>query len=93
MPIFKKLLAVVLVQAIAFANDEETIKSIGSLTKLKPKELEVSEDRVLTVWFDRKDKEEGFLTLNEGDWIVKEGDELSVYDPYEFAEKFELQNV
>jgi hypothetical protein len=35
--------------------------------------------------------ENGFLTLSEGDWLVKEGKEISVYDAHEFAKNFEAR--
>jgi hypothetical protein len=37
----------------------------------------------LTIVVDKADLENGFLTLSEGDWLVKEGKEISVYDAHE----------
>jgi hypothetical protein len=75
---------VVLIEAVAFVNDEATIKKIASLSKKKLTDKDV-EKGVLTIVVDKADLENGFLTLSEGDWLVKEGKEISVYDAHEFA--------
>jgi hypothetical protein len=92
MPIFKKKPEVVLIEAVAFVNDEATIKKIASLSKKKLTDKDV-EKGVLTIVVDKADLENGFLTLSEGDWLVKEGKEISVYDAHEFAKNFEAQDA
>jgi hypothetical protein len=63
-------------EAVAFVNDEATIKKIAlSKKKLTDKDVEKG---VLTIVVDKADLENGFLTLSEGDWLVKEGKEISV---------------
>jgi hypothetical protein len=62
-------------EAVAFVNDEATIKKIAlSKKKLTDKDVEKG---VLTIVVDKADLENGFLTLSEGD-LVKEGKEISV---------------
>jgi hypothetical protein len=82
---------VVLIEAVAFVNDEATIKKIASLSKKKLTDKDV--EKVLTIVVDKADLENGFLTLSEGDWLVKEGKEISVYDAHEFAKNFEAQDA
>jgi hypothetical protein len=81
MPIFKKKPEVVLI-SVVLVNDEATIKKIVFIEKLTDKDVEKG---VLTIVVDKADLENGFLTLSEGDWLVKEGKEISVYDAHEFA--------
>jgi hypothetical protein len=69
---------VVLIEAVACVNDEATIKKDCFFKKkLINKDVEKG---VLTIVVDKADLENGFLTLSEGDWLVKEGKEISVYD-------------
>jgi hypothetical protein len=80
---------VVLIEAVACVNDEATIKKIASLKKkLINKDVEKG---VLTIVVDKADLENGFLTLSEGDWLVKEGKEISVYDMN--LQNFEAQDA
>jgi hypothetical protein len=89
MPIFKKKPEVVLIEAVALSM-KATIKKIASLSKKKltDKDVERSSD-----YCSRQSGLGKWISISEGDWLVKEGKEISVYDAHEFAKNFEAQDV
>jgi hypothetical protein len=90
---FTKKPKVEIIEAVAFYNDEKTNAEISDLAGDQMEQSSVDDNEILTIYL-KKEKEEDepkTLVLNHSDWLIKDEDGvLSVMDPFNFNEEFDL---